>query len=105
MFRDSPFHAFANFGSVFSVPSIASNGELRIFQRIQMLGFIIRCAIFPATEKDPNPLECQCAQGSLMRAAFSSLLLVKSACPKRFINGLRSPFNKRLPYKLWTPQP
>lgn len=51
-----------------------------------------------------NALEYQCAQGSLMRAAFSPLLLVKSACPKRFINGLRSPFNKRLPHKLWTPQ-
>jgi hypothetical protein len=65
-------------------------------QGVEVGGLVVPRSGLPASVQDPDPLERQCPDGSLMRTAFRSLLPIVSAGPERFVDGLGCPFDERL---------
>ena len=72
------------------------------FERLEIDGFIVRCAILPTPIQDANPFEGQGPHGSLMCLALITLLLVIDLCPEGMSGGFSRPLHKRLAQKLGT---
>src|SRR5260370_33883698 len=81
-------------------PEVPDEWRTALAQRVEVSGLVVRSAGLPAPVQDPDPLERQCPDGSLMRTALRSLLPVVSAGPERFVDGLGCPFDERLAQEL-----
>ena len=71
-------------------------GCVAAFERLEIHGFIIRCAFLPTPREDADPFECQGSHGRLVRLAVVTLLLIIDLCPEGMPRGLRRPLHERV---------
>ena len=75
-------------------------GRSAICQRLCIYLIVIRPAIFPTPEHDPNPFVCQCSDSGVMITAAYALPLILQFGPRAELPSLIGKLMKRLKHKL-----